>query len=389
MQTIKRLNITKDYESIFELSQFAFQYKLNPNELEQKKQEASRHIIWGVMDEEEIAAKLHLIPLSVYMNGKEMDMGGVSAVATWPEYRRKGMVKQLLHHALKYMKQNGQTISYLFPFSFAYYRKYGWELTFNEKKYKIPMLRFPKQSETPGYVRRKKPDVTLLHTIYSTYAKQFGGMLVRDEKWWNDRILNKDMHVTIAYNDQNEPNGYILFNVKKDVFNVIDMAYTSNGGLNLLLSFIGNHDSMAETVEMTVSENDQLSFILDEARFEQKVNPYFMARIVDVHAFLKQFPFAKGEEQITLHVDDDFFPENTGTYHLHRNQEGTSVTFINGDKKQTTGIHCSVQKLTSMCLGYIRPLTLLEMGLIQGRKSDVGKLDKIIPVQQPYFADFF
>src|SRR5699024_3959045 len=147
-QTLKQLDITTDYESIFALSEFAFQYKFNADELEQKKQEASRQIIWGMMNEDEIAAKLHLIPLSVYINGKELDMGGVSSVATWPEYRRNGMVKQLLHHSLTYMKRHGQTISYLFPFSFAYYRKYGWELTFSQKEYKIPMERFSKQIRT-------------------------------------------------------------------------------------------------------------------------------------------------------------------------------------------------------------------------------------------------
>src|SRR5699024_929985 len=116
-------------------------------------------------------------------------------------------------------------------------------------EYKIPMERFSKQIRTKGYVRRREPDATLLQSIYSTYAKKYNGMLARDEKWWNDRILNKDMHIAIAYNENDEPNGYILFNVQKDIFKVIDMAYTSHKGWNLLLRFIANHDSMAKTVE--------------------------------------------------------------------------------------------------------------------------------------------
>src|SRR5699024_4206316 len=211
-----------------------------------------------------------------------------SAVATWPEYRRNGMVKQLLYHSLKYMKHHGQTISFLYPFSFAYYRKYGWELSFDKKEYNLPIERLPKDINTNGYVRRREPDIAQLNSIYSTYAKKFTGMLARDEKWWNDRILNKDMHIAIAYNDSDESVGYILFNVKKEIFNVIDIAYTSINGRNLLLKFIANHDSMAKTVEMTVPENDKLPLLLDEARFEQKSISYFMARIVDVHAFLKQ-----------------------------------------------------------------------------------------------------
>src|SRR5699024_3309894 len=174
----------------------------------------------------------------------------------------------------------------------------------------------------------------LLQSIYSTYAKKFNGMLARDEKWWNDRILNKDMHIAIAYNENDEPNGYILFNVQKDIFKVIDMAYTSHKGWNLLLRFIANHDSMAKTVEMTVPENDHLAYLLDEARFEQKVSPYFMARIVDVHTFLRQFPFAVGDRRLTLHVEDDFLAENTGTYHVHQNGADINVAYIHGNQKQ-------------------------------------------------------
>lgn len=389
MQTIKQLDITSDFKSIFELSEFAFQYKLNPDDLENKQEEAKRHIIWGHMDGEQIAAKLHLIPLSVYIHGKEMKMGGVSSVATWPEYRRQGLVKELLYHSLTYMKRHGQTISYLYPFSFGYYRKYGWELAFGKKEYTIPIARFTNTKRPSGYIRRENADISLLNTIYSTYAQTFGGMLARDEKWWHDRILNQNMHIAVAYNENDEANGYILFNVKKDVFHVIEHAYTSQNGRDLLIQFIANHDSMVEKVEMTVPENDNLSFLLNEPRFEQQTKPYFMARIVDVQAFLKQFPFAEEHEQITLHVTDNFLPKNTGAYQLNQHGKHTDVTYLAKGSTSQQGLHCSIQNLTSMCLGYIRPMELFEMGVIDGDMHDAANFEKIIPKQQPYFADFF
>lgn len=392
MNNMKQLDVSTDYESIFALSAFAFQYKLNPEDLEKKKQEAARHIIWGIMEQDQIAAKLHLIPLSVYFNGEKFHMGGISAVATWPEFRRSGMVKQLLYHSLKYMKRHGQTISYLFPFSFAFYRKYGWEIAFADKKYTIPMERLSKVVNGNGYVRRRKSDSTLLNSIYSTYAKTFSGTLVRDENWWNERIFNEDNHIAVSYNEKDEANGYIRFNVNEDTMHVKEIAYTSMNGRNLLLKFIANHDSMAKKVEMTVPENDNLAFLLDEPRFEQIVNPYFMARIVDVHAFLQQFPFTDGNDTVTLHVTDDFFPENTGTYQLNQYETNMNVTFMNeghAPKRTKQGVHCSIQKLTSMCLGYIRPMDLFEMQLIDGDKTEVEKLERIIPIQQTYFADFF
>src|SRR5699024_10388426 len=103
-----------------------------------------------------------------------------SSVATWPEYRRQGMIKHLLRLALYYMRENGQTVSFLAPFSFAFYRKYGWELAFSEKHYSIPMAHLQKSWDAKGYVRRISRDTSLLNRIYNTYAKNYTGMLIRD-----------------------------------------------------------------------------------------------------------------------------------------------------------------------------------------------------------------
>ena len=58
-------------------------------------------------------------------------MGGVAGVATYPEYRRSGYVKELLQHSLQTMKKDGYSVSMLHPFAVSFYRKYGWELCAN------------------------------------------------------------------------------------------------------------------------------------------------------------------------------------------------------------------------------------------------------------------
>src|SRR5690625_7023407 len=154
-----------DYGEIFALSQFAFQYELSEAAFAAKEAEAKRHVIWGIMNDGQLAAKMHLIPLSCYIRGKEFEIGGVSSVATWPEYRRQGLVKKLLYHGLKQMKQHGQTISFLHPFSVPFYRKYGWVVTFTEKHYNIPVEQQRGCRAASGYVRRTQRDIPLMAQI--------------------------------------------------------------------------------------------------------------------------------------------------------------------------------------------------------------------------------
>lgn len=393
MNNIKRLS-EADFPAIFDLSQFAFQYKLSKADMVKKEKEATRHTIWGYMDGERIAAKLHLIPLSIFINNKSFKMGGVSSVATWPEYRRKGMVKQLLFHALTYMKETGQTISFLHPFSFTFYRQYGWEHTFNLKRYSIPVGKMAGSWQGKGYVRRSELDVSLLNSIYTDYAKQFTGTVIRDEKWWEQRTFKQVEQIAIAYNENNEPEGYIHYHVQDREMVVKELAYRTVNGWHLLLEFIANHDSMVETIKMTVPEKDPLSELVHEPDFNQQIEPYFMARIVDVQAFLKEYSFEKAvteNQSVILSVDDPFFPDNEGVYHLCQNGKGVSVTHVKAKDHDKTAVSCSIQQLTSMLLGYKRPLELYRLDLIGGAEAEISKLDEWIPQQQTYYTlpDFF
>src|SRR5699024_6411919 len=145
--------------------------------------------------EGELAAKLHLIPLSCTIHGTVFPMGGISSVATWPEYRRQGMIKHLLRHALHHMKKNGQTVSFLAPFSFAFYLKAGWGLTVANRRYTIPMAHFDRDGHDKGYVRRSHVYPPAVNAMYNTHSKTYTGMRTRDESLWNERVSKDRDHL--------------------------------------------------------------------------------------------------------------------------------------------------------------------------------------------------
>ncbi|EEL87395.1 Acetyltransferase, GNAT [Bacillus cereus AH1272] len=94
------------FREALRLSEYAFQYKANEEWIEQKiARMKESHQIYGIMEGEELAAKLHLIPFHIYIGKEKFKMGGVAGVATYPEYRRSGYVKELLQHSLQTMKK--------------------------------------------------------------------------------------------------------------------------------------------------------------------------------------------------------------------------------------------------------------------------------------------
>lgn len=283
------------------------------------------------------------------------------------------------------MKEKEEVVSLLHPFNVGFYRKYGWELAFNRKKYSLPIENLKRDWKAAGYVRRNQ-DVKLLHDIYTDYAKSYNGMLVRDEAWWKQRVLtDQGAQVRVAYNSAGEPEAYLIYTVRKNILNVLDLAYRNNNGIQLIYEFLSNHDSMAEKIEMTVPENDLLPLMLHDPTFSQEIEPYFMARIIDVHAFLQMYPFINKDKTVKLEVTDEILPENNGCYVMKTNK--TDVTKI--QEKTNASISCSVQQLTALLLGFVRAPELWERGFIAGDKTAIHLLDEIIPQKTPYFADFF
>lgn len=74
------------------LSEYAFQYQVPEQERESRFERLKHLRIFGVMEDGEVAAKAHLIPFEIYLEGEPLRMGGIGSVATYPEYRRQGYV---------------------------------------------------------------------------------------------------------------------------------------------------------------------------------------------------------------------------------------------------------------------------------------------------------
>ncbi|WP_179134607.1 GNAT family N-acetyltransferase [Oceanobacillus timonensis] len=392
---IKQIPITND--EIYELSAFAFQFTPTSEEIEKKKKEKEKQneIVWGWMEGEELAAKVHLLPLETRIHGKVIKTGGITNVSTWPEHRRKGAVRELLIHAIAEMKKEGYLISYLAPFSVPFYRKFGWEMTINEMKFTIPMEYVPKFKSAPGYVRRmKKGDEAVVKEVYQAYTEQYTGMLVRDELWWEYHVFGKEGFTTaISYDHEGHADGYMRYKVKENKMDIDEWITVTPDSKKRLLQFMANHDSMVKEVHMTLPDDDVLPLFMDEPRAKQEQKPYFMTRIVDVESFLKVYPFqvsAEKEETYTIKVEDAAFEENSGVYRLHFQDGFHYAEKIEPSAGQDVTTTLTVQQLAMILLGKNTLEQLDEQELITGDFEEMKKLDAYLPVKRhPYLADFF
>jgi len=375
------------FREALRLSEYAFQYKVDEERLQQQLTKMKEsHEIYGIMEGKDLAAKLHLIPFHIYIGKEKFKMGGVAGVATYPEYRRSGYVKELLQHSLQRMKKDGFTVSMLHPFAVTFYRKYGWELCANLLVCHLTKSDLVMKKQVNGTVKRfnKENHPEEVEKLYETFAERFSGMLVRNEKWWLQAVY-EDLTLAIYYDENKTAAGYMLYKIENYKMTVDEFVPLHNEARNGLWNFICQHDSMIKELEMTVSENEQLLYTLQEPRVKTEIKPYFMGRIVDVEQFLKQYElnWNNVQQEVILHITDSFAPWNNVSVRL-ANYE---IAII--EKPMDKGINLDINALSTILLGYKRPLELNELELISGSEEEIRAFENVVPVRKSFIYDFF
>lgn len=399
-----RMVAPQEVDQILALTQTAFSTRYTEQELEKARTRTKTEQYLGYFVDGKLGAQLEIMPLSVYVQGVRLAMGGIARVASYPELRRKGMVGKLMVRSLEEMRANGQSVSMLNPFSYRFYRKYGWGSFSSEKVFTVGIQDLPEWSAAAeqGTIRRmERSDWRIAGEVYEAYARRYNGMLVRDEEWWNGQIARrKPGDLAVYYSGDGLPAGYVIYEVKDRLLSIHEFVHLSEEAGGGLWRFIGYHDSAADRVRFIAPSDDPFLFRMQEppdARIE--LHPKFMFRIVDVEAMLKQYRFAPPDDRsaaletgrLTVRLSDEHAEWNRGTWTISIAGDEDGAAVVRGDERTLEGgtIACDIQTFSTMMIGCQRPAMLAAIGKLTGDKGAIAQWERAIPAAAPFLADMF
>lgn len=346
--------------------------------------------VLGWFDGDKLISQVAVYPMKVRIFNRTYDMGGLTGVGTYPEYANQGLMHKLLYQALKNMKERKQTISYLYPYSIPYYRRKGWEIISDRIAYEINDYQLPKIKQVSGDVERVDVDSEEVKKAYERFALQTHGALIRDDLAWNEYWLwdSDDLMAAVYYNEKNEPDGYILYWIKEEIFHIKDMISINEEARTGLWNFISAHFSMITKVKGYTYTDEPLAFLLEDADIKETISPYFMARIVDLAGFIEQYPFKPDtiKREWIFKMDDPLLSWNQGNFILTIDSDGKGK--VTRTSKQTDD-KIDIQTMATMLLGYKRPDYLYKIGRISCSHETVDMLEDSIEQQTTYFSDYF
>ncbi|HEY0221748.1 MAG TPA: GNAT family N-acetyltransferase [Lactovum miscens] len=393
-------NDSKDLSDFYALYLYCFKGSDSPERRAYFNYRYEHSLKYGIKQDDQLKSGLLSIPLEVNFHDVLYKMNGICDVASYPEFGGQGGITDIMKLVLQDMYDNHTALSYLSPFSYEFYLRFGYEEVFDHCYYQVESNNLPKIKidSGAGYVERYdfKDVVPLIKELYNKDLKNHSGGLDRSDWWWNYLTMKRSNWETALYFDKNNDiKGYLIYIVNgsdknQSTFSIQDFSYNDLNSYQHLLKFVCQHQSMYQIFEYNSSyPTAYLDVLKEPTAIKATIRPYMMARIVNLKEFISNYPFLKDFENIKLSVDDKILSENKGVWNLSV-KEGTVIFEKVSDKDQDDAdIRFSIQSLTKSFLGYRSLTHLFKIEGLCGNQDAMIKLSESLIKETPLIQDYF
>lgn len=289
----------------------------------------------SALDGDDLTVMCAYYDFTARIRGEFHHTGGVSAVASPPESRRKGYIGDLLGELHREFREESIAFAVLWPFKYAFYRRFGYAMTNKSLSTSIAPTELDDVVPDPAgsFRRLDADDYAELDGVHRAWATEALG-LRRTEGWWRYRAFQgwrKDPYVYGWEDDEGTLRGYLFYVVEEDGddkrMDVHELAAVDEEARGQLLRFCRDHDSQVDSVRIRshVDETRLLDRLSDPRAAEMTLRPGPMVRIVDLDAAVDALSFPEeGTGSVTLAVDDEHCDWNDGTFELTVGDDGAT-----------------------------------------------------------------
>lgn len=296
---------------------------------------------------EEVIAALQMLPYPLAFGGKEIPTAYVSGACTHPDYRNRGVMRELLSQAFARMWHEGVVLSTLIPaepWLFDYYARSGY----------APLFRYEKRVFKAGEERQASgsPEVNglLLHSTdrYEEKAFKYLDWKLRERSCC---VLHpkKDFEVVLA--DLRLSGGKVYTLRTADRIAALAIATPVEEGGWVVNEWLSDTSETGNILLQGICRElhlPSIGLLLPPLQPGGGL-PLGMARIVNALAMLQGYAAAHPEQEMDIALTDEQISANNGYYYLHNGRCMKSAKRLPGSHLALTVGELAEKLLASSC----------------------------------------
>ena len=346
-------------------------------------------IYLAAMQDEQPVSLVVSTPMPQNVRGRIYNAGGVWGVATLPQARRKGYVRQLLHHLFTQRQAAGEIFTNLYAFRESFYTRLGYVAFPMPRTVQFrpdalaPLLR----QELDGSVEMLaiKDGLDLYYDYLERKQQTIHGMVVFDRKFRESMRDDNNYWLAVARDAGGQIIGMMPYNIKgqHDDYTLRARVFFYDNPLAryLLLQWIARHIDHVDRVRVRFLPGERPGSWLTDLRVEPQFDDPPLGRVLDVATM---GGMTVGPGAFSAHITDDLCPWNTGAYHFESNNGVLRVEPVD-----SAPVSLTIQGLTALVYGTHDPADFVFRGWGDPDTDQQAAMRALFPMQQPYLYEDF
>lgn len=399
-----------DLDALNEFGRF-MNYAFNPtgefepaeslDDVPERRKLSDKRGIYAGDDGELLVAGAHYW-FTLRLRGDWHDVPGLSAVASPPKNRRKGLVRRLLAESLAEYREREHWFSALWPFEHPFYERFGWGTVteYSVARCEPSALEAVDAAADGEFVDLTADDWEAMDRVYAaTYDRDLE--MRRTEEWWRHRVFEgwQEDPYAAGWERDGRLEGYVVYRIEdRDdesgrKLATHDIGFTDHEAYLNLLRFCRYHDSQVEQLELYGPVSTDLQHLATDPRdVEIEVRPGPMCRLVDVAEALADLDYP-ADGDLVLDVDDPLVDWNDDPVRLTVDGGEASCEAISGPAADATpDVTVGMATFSQVVTGFLSVRDAERLGDLDCRTPAAREtLDALFPeaVPAPFLREGF
>ena len=345
-------------------------------------------------------------PFTMRLNGGPIGAAGLTAVGAYPEFRRRGLLRQAMEQGLAEQRERGQSLAILWASFAAIYQRFGYGLASTVLRCRfdprlVPLRENPPLTGSVGLLPKDEA-LEVIKPLYIAYSGPRNLMLHRAPVYWEVGVLGplgapqpRPPYVAVYRNGAGEPRGYMVYRTRGEeqdepgpfqVMEVRDFVALDIEAYRSLWAYIRRHDLVRWVVLRIAPDDPAPDLLLEPRELRVTTSDGIWLRVVDIERALPQRRYGD-RGSLVIDIEDELCAWNHGRFLLESDETAAEVKRT----ERTAELSMPVRTLASLLSGHATASRMQRAGLLAARdESALARADRLFATDYaPFCPDVF